>query len=135
MTRLKVSKETEKYLKEVGSQVLYDLFHYKEGKLIFKGGSEAFKELEKTDANLVNLVYDILTGKVTIYSSAKYILVRNIVAQEYSEGMREIVPLYWCEDMPTLVYEKAQVLDTEENRGDIIILKHEGWEKKEVYDD
>lgn len=134
MARLKVSKETEKYLKETGSQVLYDLFHYWNDKVLFKSAQEAFKELENTNKNIVNLVYDILTGKVTIYSSAKYILVRNIVAQEYREGMREIVPLYWCEDMPTMVHEKAQVLDAEENRGDLVILSHEGWEKKEVYD-
>lgn len=134
MARLKVSKETEKYLKETGSQVLYDLFHYLNGKLILRGGNEAFKELEEANKDLVDLVYKILTGKVTIYSSAKFILVRNIVAQEYSEGMREITPLYWCEDMPTLVYESAQILDAEENRGDLVILSHEGWEKKEVYD-
>lgn len=132
MTRLKVSKETEKYLKEVGSQVLYDLFHYKEGKVMFKAGKEAFKELEKTDANLVNLVYDILTGKVTVYSSAKYVLVRNIVTEDYGE-FRNIEPLYWCEDMPTMDYERAQVLDEDENRGDITILTHQGWKKKEVY--
>lgn len=132
MTRLKVSKETEKYLKETGSQVLYDLFHYKEGKVMFKAGKEAFKELEKTDANLVNLIYDILTGKVTVYSSAKYVLVRNIVTEDYGE-FRDIEPLYWCEDMPTMDYERAQVLDEDENRGDITILTHQGWKKKEVY--
>lgn len=131
MTRLKVSKETEKYLKEVGSQVLYDLFHYKEDKIMFKAGKEAFKELEKTDENLVNLVYDILTGKVTVYSSAKYVLVRNIVTEDYGE-FRDIEPLYWCEDMPTMDYERAQVLDEDENRGDIAILGHQGWKKKEV---
>lgn len=133
MTRLKVSKETEKYLKETGSQVLYDLFHYLNGKLILRGGNEAFKELEEANKDLTDLVYKILTGKVTVYSSGKYILVQNIVAQEYSEGMREIVPLYWCEDTPTLVYESAQVLDEDKNRGDIAILTHQGWEKKEVY--
>lgn len=132
MTRLKVSKETEEYLKETGSQVLYDLFHYKEGKVMFKAGKEAFKELEKTDANLVNLIYDILTGKVTVYSSAKYVLVRNIVTEDYGE-FRDIEPLYWCEDMPTMDYERAQVLDEDENRGDITILTHQGWKKKEVY--
>lgn len=134
MARLKVSKETEKYLKEIGSQVLYDLFHYKEGKFMFKAGEEAFKELEKTDENLVNLVYDILTGKVTVYSSGKYVLIRNIVTEDYGNGLRDIAPLYWCEDMPTMEYESAQILDEEENRGDLAILKHEGWEKKEVYD-
>lgn len=134
MTRLKVSKETEKYLKEAGSQVLYDLFHYKEGKVMFEAGKEAFKELEKTDANLVNLVYDILTAKVTVYSSGKYVLIRNIVTEDYGNGLRDVAPLYWCEDMPTMEYERAQVLDEEENRGDIVILTHQGWEKKEVFD-
>lgn len=134
MARLKVSKETEKYLKEAGSQVLYDLFHYLNGKLILRGGNEAFKELEEANKDLADLVHKILTGKVNIYSSAKFILVRNIVAQEYGEGMREITSLYWREEMPTLVYESAQILDAEENRGDLVILSHEGWEKKEVYD-
>lgn len=133
MARLKVSKETEKYLKETGSQVLYDLFHYLSGKLILRGGNEAFKELEEANKDLADLVYKILTGKVTIYSSAKFILVRNIVAQEYGEGMREITPLYWREEMPTLVFESAQVLDANKDRGDLAILSHEGWEKKEVY--
>lgn len=134
MTRLKVSKETEKYLKEVGSQVLCDLFHYKEGKLVLRGGSEAFKELEETDANLINLVYDILTGKVKVYSSSKYILTRNIITYDYGDGIRDITPLYWREEMPTIECEGAQLLDEEENRGDIAILTHQGWEKREVYD-
>lgn len=134
MTRLKVSKETEKYLKEAGSQVLYDLFHYKEDKIMFKVGKEAFKELEKIDANLVNLVYDILTGKVKVYSSGKYILTQNIITYDYGDGIRDITPLYWSEVMPTIEREGAQVLDEEENRGDIAILGHQGWEKREVYD-
>lgn len=133
MARLKVSKETEKYLKEVGSQVLYDLFHYTNGKLVLRGGNEAFEELENTDKRLINLVYDILTGKVTVYSSAKYVLVRNIVTEDYGD-FRDIEPLYWCEEMPTMDYDRAQVLDEDENRGDIAILTHQGWEKKEVYD-
>lgn len=134
MARLKVSKETEKYLKETGSQVLYDLFHYSNSKLIFKGAQEAFKELENTDKNIVNLVYDILTGKVTVYSGGKYILIRNIVTEDYGDGLRDVAPLYWCEEMPTMEHESAQVLDEDENRGDIAILTRQGWEKKEVYD-
>lgn len=134
MTRLKVSKATEKYLKETGSQLLYDLFHYKEGKFSFKAGKEAFEELEKIDANLVNLVYGILTGEVNVYSSGKYILTRNIITYDYGDGVRDITPLYWREEMPTLEREGAQILDEEENRGDLAILKHEGWEKKEVYE-
>lgn len=133
MTRLKVSKETEKYLKETGSQLLYDLFHYKNGKLILKGGNEAFKELENTDKNLVNLVYDIITGEATTYTSAKHVLVRNIVTEDYGDGLREIAPLYWCEDMPTMKYERAQVLDEEEDKLRIAVLFAQGWTKKEVY--
>lgn len=133
MTRLKVSKETEKYLKETGSQVLYDLFHYLNGKLILRGGNEAFKELEEVNKDLTDLVYKILTGKVTVYSSGKYVLIRNIVTEDYGDGLRDIAPLYWCEDMPTMEYESAQVLDEDKNRGDIAILTHQGWEKKEVY--
>lgn len=127
MTRLKVSKET-------GSQVLYDLFHYKEGKVMFKAGKEAFEELEKIDANLVNLVYGILTGEVNVYSSGKYIFTRNIITYDYGDGVRDITPLYWREEMPTLEREGAQILDEEENHGELTILKHEGWEKKEVYE-
>lgn len=133
MTRLKVSKETEKYLKETGSQVLYDLFHYLNGKLILRGGNDAFKELEEANKDLTDLVYKILTGKVTVYSSGKYVLVRSIVTEDYGDGLRDIAPLYWCEDTPTMEREGAQVLDEEENRGDLIILGHQGWEKKEVY--
>lgn len=133
MTRLKVSKETEKYLKETGSQLLYDLFHYVNGKLILKGGNDAFKELEKANKDLPDLVYKILTGKVTVYSSGKYVLVRNIVTEDYGDGLRDVAPLYWCEDMPTMEYEQAQVLDEDENRGDLAILEHQGWVKKEVY--
>lgn len=133
MTRLKVNKETEKYLKETGSQLLYDLFHYVNGKLILKGGNDAFKELEKANKNLPDLVYKILTGKVTVYSSGKYVLVQNIVTEDYGDGLRDVAPLYWCEDMSTMEYEQAQVLDEDENRGDLAILEQQGWVKKEVY--
>lgn len=134
MTRLKVSKETEKYLKETGPRVLYDLFNYKEGRVVFKAGKEAFKELENTNPNIVNLVYNILIGEITVYSSGKCILIRNIVTEDYGDGLRDIAPLYWCEDMPTMEREGAQVLDEDENLGDIAILTRQGWEKKEVYD-
>lgn len=134
MTRLKVSKETEKFLKETGSQVLYDLFHYLNGKLILRGGNEAFKELEEANKDLADLVYKILTGKVKVYSSGKYILTRNIITYDYGDGVRDITPLYWREEMPTIEREGAQLLDEEENRGDIAILTHQGWEKREVYD-
>lgn len=133
MTRLKVSKKTEKYLKKTGSKVLYDLFTYKEGKSMFEDAKEAFKELEKTDAILVNLVYNILTGKVTVYSSVRYILTRNIITYDYGDGVRDIIPLYWREEMPTLEHEGAQVLDEEEDKLLISVLFAQGWEKKEVY--
>ena len=94
---------------------------------------EAFKELEKTDAILVNLVYDILTGKVTVYSSVKYILTRNIITYDYGDGVRDITHLYWREEMPTLEPEDAQVLDEEEDKLLISVLFAQGWEKKEVY--
>ena len=132
MTRLKVNKETEKYLKETGSQVLYDLFHYMNGKLILRGGSDAFKELEKANKNLPDLVYKILAGKVTVYSSAKYVLVRNIVTEEWG-GVNEIAPLYWNKSMLTMEYDQAQVLDEEEDKLELLALVIQGWTKKEVY--
>lgn len=132
MARLKVSKETEKYLNETSTQLLYDLFHYWNGKLIFKAGKEAFEELKNTDKNLVNLVYDILTKKVTVYSSAKYVLVRNIVTEDYGD-FNDIAPLYWNESMLTMEYDQAQVLDEEEDKLKLLVLVNQGWTKKEVY--
>lgn len=132
MTRLKVSKETEKYLKEVGSNLLYDMFHFLNGKGLFKASQEAFKELENSGKEFIPLVHDILTGKITVYSSDKFVLLRNIITEEWGD-CDEIAPLYWSEKMFTLEYDRAQVLDEEEDKLLISVLIAQGWTKKEVY--